>query len=185
MRTILGVCLVWSIGAIAQQQAIDPAKSVMTIHVGKSGLFSAVGHEHEISAAIESGSVNVSAQSVELHVKTGSLRVVDKNVSDKDREKIQSTMLGPEVLDAQRFPEIVFRSTRAESTGPVSWKVYGDLALHGESHPVAVAVTDRNGRYAGTSIFKQTDFGIKPVKAGGGSVRVKDEVQIEFDIVLK
>jgi hypothetical protein len=30
--------------------------------------------------------------------------------SDKDRAAIQSTMLGPEALDAERHPEIAFRS---------------------------------------------------------------------------
>jgi hypothetical protein len=32
--------------------------------------------------------------------------------------------------------------------------------------------------------LKQTDFGIKPVRVGGGAVRVKDEIQIDVDIQL-
>ena len=42
------------------------------------------------------------------------MRVRDAKVSDKDRAEIQKTMLGPEVLDVERYPEIVFRSTAAE-----------------------------------------------------------------------
>jgi hypothetical protein len=31
--------------------------------------------------------------------------------------------------------------------------------------------------------FKQSEFGISPVRVAGGTVRVKDEVKIEIDIV--
>jgi len=33
--------------------------------------------------------------------------------------------------------------------------------------------------------LKQTDFGIKPVTIAGGTVKVKDELTIEFDIVAR
>ena len=36
---------------------IDVQKSVMTVRVSKAGLFSALGHEHEISAPIQQGEV--------------------------------------------------------------------------------------------------------------------------------
>jgi hypothetical protein len=34
----------------------------------------------------------------------------------------------------------------------------------------------------GASRFKQTEFGVKPVKVAGGAIKVKDEVRVEFDI---
>jgi hypothetical protein len=34
---------------------IDTQKSTLTIHVGKTGAFSALGHEHEVRAPIHSG----------------------------------------------------------------------------------------------------------------------------------
>jgi len=45
-------------------------------------------------------------------------------------------------------------------------------------------VRETGGHFVGTARFKQMEFGIKPVKVAGGSVRVKDEVRIEFDIWL-
>jgi hypothetical protein len=33
--------------------------------------------------------------------------------------------------------------------------------------------------------LKQRDFGITPVSIGGGTIKVKDEVRIEFDVVPK
>lgn len=168
----------------AQPRPIDASKSVITVHVFKAGVLSALGHDHEIAANVSRGSVDAKAQTVELHIQTGSLQVRDVKGSDKDRSEIQQTMAGPEVLDVARYPEIAFRSTGAESSGDGSWTLHGNLTLHGQTHPVTVDVRDTNGHYVGSSRFKQTEFGITPVKVAGGSIRVKDEIRIEFDIQL-
>ena len=106
----------WSIGVLwaanAQQHPIDTRKSVMIVRVYETGVLSALGHDHEIDAPISGGTVDVTAHNVEVHVNAGELKVRDREVSDKDRAEIQTTMLGPEVLDAQHYPEIMFRSTR-------------------------------------------------------------------------
>ena len=49
---------------------------------------------------------------------------------------------------------------------------------------MTVDVKEKSGHYTGHATLKQTDFGIEPVKVAGGAVRVKDEVQVEFDIQL-
>jgi polyisoprenoid-binding protein YceI len=175
-------CLAWT--AKAQQHTIDTAKSVMTVRVYKAGVLSAFGHDHEIAAPIAGGKVDSAAHTVELHTNANALRVRDPKVSEKDRGEIEKTMLGPEVLDAGRYPEIVFRSTAAEPTGTGSWKVQGTLTLHGQTQPVTAEVRENAGRYEGTSLLKLADFGIKPVRIAGGAVKVKDEIRIEFDIQL-
>jgi len=43
----------------------------------------------------------------------------------------------------------------------------------------------QNGGYRGSGQLRQKDFGITPVSVAGGSVKVKDEVRIEFDIIGK
>lgn len=185
IRLAIGVAaFILAGGASAQPRAIDTEKSVMTVHVHKAGVFSALGHDHEISASIARGTMDAAAQLVKLYVKAGALQVRDAGASEKDRAQIQSTMLGPEVLDAEKFPEIAFVSTGAEGTGANSWTVHGNLTLHGQTHAVDVDVRETSGHYTGTSHFKQTDFGIKPVRVAGGSIRVKDEIQIEFAIQL-
>ena len=174
----------WAAAAIAQQRAIDTTQSVMTVRVYKAGLLSALGHNHEIGAPIAGGTVNPTTRQVELHTHARALQVRDPGVSDKDRAEIQSTMLGPQVLDAEQHPEIVFRSTAAEPLNAGSWKVQGNLTLHGQTHAVTVEVREEGGHYVGTSRFKQTGFGIKPVKVAGGTIQVKDEIRIEFNIQL-
>jgi hypothetical protein len=47
--------LVCVIGAGAQQQNINTQNSTLTIHVGKTGVFSGLGHSHEVRAPIQSG----------------------------------------------------------------------------------------------------------------------------------
>jgi len=176
--------LAWTAAASAQPHAIDTAKSVMTVHVSKGGAFSAFGHNHEIAAPIKGGKADTTAHSIELSVDAAALRVRDPDASEKDRAEVQKTMLGPEVLDSERYREIVFRSTSAKPAGPGSWLVSGTLTLHGQTRPVAVKVTERGGHYVGQALIRQTEFGITPIKVGGGAVKVKDEVRIEFNVEL-
>ena len=175
--------IIWT-AAGAQQQAIDTRTSTMTVRVYKAGVFSAFGHDHEIAAPISGGAVDTSAPHLELRTDAAALRVRDPKASDKDRSEIQKTMLGPEVLDVERYPEIAFRSTAVEPMGAGAWKVRGALTLHGQTRPLAVEVNERAGHYVGSLLLKQTDFGIKPIRIAGGTVRVKDEIRIEFDIQL-
>jgi polyisoprenoid-binding protein YceI len=164
-------------------RAIDPQQSVLTVHVLKAGLFSAFGHEHEIRAPIQQGSFTTQDPSVELTVNARELRVMDKDVSDKDRAEIQATMLGSKVLDSERFSVIRFRSTAVTPAADDKWIVQGELTVHGETRPVKFVVALQNGHYHGTAEIKQKDFGITPVTVGGGTVRVKNELRVEFDIV--
>jgi len=176
--------MVCALTASGQPRAIDAAKSTMTVHVYKTGMLSALGHDHEISALVTAGTVDTAGRKVELQVNAAALRVQDPKGSDKDRGEIQANMLGPDVLDAEKHKEIRFRSTSAESAGEGGWKVSGELTLHGATQPVSIDVHERDGHYVGTCRFNITNFGIKPIKAAGGTVRVKDEVQIDFDIQL-
>jgi polyisoprenoid-binding protein YceI len=174
----------WATDAAAPIE-IDAGQSVMTVHVLKSGMFSAFGHEHEISAPIQQGTLSEKERSVELTVDARKMKVVDKDVSDKDRTEIQETMLGPKVLDTAKFPEIRFRSSSVDENGAGRWNVRGDLTLHGQSRPIKLEVQKQDGHYRGRAEFKQTDFGISPVSGGGGTVKVKDELRVEFEIVAK
>jgi polyisoprenoid-binding protein YceI len=122
--------------------------------------------------------------SIELRIDTRKLRVLDPEASDSTRAQIQETMLGIQVLDADHFPEIHFQSIGVEPKGPDHWIVHGNLALHGKDHTIAVEVTLKDERYRGSATLKQTDFGITPVTVAGGTVKVKDEIKVEFDIAL-
>src|SRR5216684_2013519 len=129
-RTLLlaAASLVYALGVSAQQHNIDTQKSTLTIHVGKTGVFSGLGHEHEVRAPIRSGSADTGAHvAVEIHVDARTLTVVGKDEPEKDRAEVQQTMLGPEVLDSEHHQEIVFKSTSAEAGGAGKWTLHGNL----------------------------------------------------------
>jgi hypothetical protein len=46
-------------------------------------------------------------------------------------------------------------------------------------------VTKKEGKLEGSAEFQQRAFGITPVSVAGGTVKVKDEVKIELQIVLE
>jgi polyisoprenoid-binding protein YceI len=176
--------LLWTADA-SSQKAIDTERSVLTVRVYKTGLLSALGHEHEIRAPIQKGTFDEGKNTVEFVVDARTLRVLDSDVSEKDRTEIQSTMLGPKVLDSAEFHEIRFHSTDVSRAGEARWILHGDLTLHGQARPVKVDVEHRDGRYRGSAQLRQKEFGITPVTVAGGSIRVKDEIRVEFEIVGK
>src|SRR5215469_4267454 len=184
VKSQIAVLLCAAMLAAAPRQ-INTTKSILTVHVHKAGVLSGLGgHDHEINAPIASGMVDTGARTVEIRVNAATLKVADSGASDNDSDEIRKTMLGPAVLDSQRYSEITFRSKSAESLGENAWRVQGDLTLHGETGPVETEVREADGHYRGTIRLRQTQFGIKPVKVAGGTVRVKDEIAIDFDIQL-
>jgi polyisoprenoid-binding protein YceI len=117
-------------------------------------------------------------------VDSSKLRVLDTEVSDSTRAKIQVTMQGAEVLDVVHFPEIHFQSTAVEPSGTDHWVIHGNLDLHGQTHPISFEVTLKDGLYAGAALLKQSEFGITPVRVAGGTIKVKDEIKVAFPIAL-
>ena len=185
MRTVLlaAAIFVGVPGVSAQQHTIDTQKSTLTIHVGKAGVFSALGHEHEVRAPIHSGVAETGSHpTVEVRVDARALRVIDNDDSEKNRAEVQKTMLGPEVLDSEHHQEIAFKSTDVEPTGQGQWTLRGNLTLRGQTRPISVQATLKDGRYIGETSVKLTDFGIKP--PGKAGVRAKDKVTIQFDVRL-
>ena len=55
-------------------------------------------------------------------------------------------------------------------------------SLHGVTKPVSLTVTQTGDFWTTHTVLKQTDFGIKPISIGGGMIKVKNEVEIEFQI---
>jgi len=159
-----------------------PRNSTITIHVGKSGLFSGFGHNHTVSAPIARAEVDQKSKTASITVLTREMKVLDPDASEKDRQEIQATMLGPKVLDSQKYPEIRFISTHIDQTSAGEFKVTGNLELHGITKQLEFPVTGTPEHYTGKTKLKQTDFGIQPVSVGGGTVKVKDEIELEFNV---
>src|SRR5215472_325156 len=122
--------------SLAQNQPIDQQRSVVTVRVFKSGLFSSFADNHEIRAPLSSGFLDESAQRVEVVIDSRKLEVLDPNLSPEKRQQVQERMLGPEVLDSDRFPEIRLEASSVKREAPDHFLVVGTLSLHGKTLPI-------------------------------------------------
>ena len=108
---------------------------------------------------------------------------------------------GPDFLDVERYPRIVFRSVEVRCAGEADFRVAGNLELHGVTRPVTL-----DARYLGrwqcpyweggrdlgpvsrigftaTTTINRHDFGVSwnaPMDRGG--VVVGDEVAVTLDV---
>ena len=182
VRSSLFLLTAVSIVATAAETAIDVEHSTIRIHVGKAGLFSAAGHEHWVDAPITDGSLQESPPQISFKVDATRMKVEDDpSLSAEKQAEVQRTMQ-TQVLESDKYAEITFRSTSIRATGGNTWEAQGDLTLHGQTRPVTAKVEKQQGSYVGRCQLKQTDFGIRPVRAAGGTVKVKDQLDIEFSI---
>jgi polyisoprenoid-binding protein YceI len=181
---VSGFLLAASVWLVSDDRAIDTEHSSLKIHVGKAGLFSAAGHDHWVTAPFAGGSFNDSDfPEVAFTVNARKLTLVeDSKLSAEQQAEIQHTMHA-KVLESESYPLISFHSTKIEKAGVNHWLVTGDLTLHGQRRPILAEVQYAEGAYTGRSTIKQTDFGINPVSVGGGVVKVKDQLEVQFVVV--
>jgi len=177
---------------------IVPSESDFWVFVGKTGLFSALAHDHEIGVKRFGGRVVIpgagaSGGSLEMEVDATSLVVLDKKPSEADKKKIFDSMHN-EVLESAKHQKITFKSVSVsdlKQTGNDNYSlvVNGDLTLRGVTKriavPVAATITPQQLRATGKYTLKQSDYGITPYSAAGGTIKVKNEVVVNFNIVAK
>lgn len=180
----------------ARHYTLVPAESSFTVFVAKGGFLSGLAHDHNIGVKVFSGEINITGAgfdtgALQLEAQTESLVILD-NVSEKDRAEITKNMRTA-VLDTAKYPKVVFRSTSltgfSQKDNSASFTLNGDLTLHGVTKrialPVTLTLTGQTLRATGQYTLRQTDFGITPYSAALGTIKVKNEVVIKFNIVAK
>ena len=207
MRIVLGrllllatvaACVVGLTAQTTERFAIDPATSTITLQAGKSGVFSFAGHDHEIVAPVSDGEItldrmDISRSRISLRFDAKALKVTGKGEPAGDVAEVQQVMLSDRVLDVRKFPVISFTSRTMSVTkrlgDRITVQVAGDLVLHGVTRPLTLPVDVQlmadQIRADGKATVRQTEFNIEPVKAGGGTVRVKNEVDVRFSVVAR
>lgn len=109
-------------------------------------------------------------------------------------EERDTHLKGPDFFDVAQFPTITFTSTSVSRADATTYTVVGDLALHGVTHPVTLAVTlsppfdhaggIRRGVEATTTVNRK-DFGINWEYPGEGpGVVVGDAIKVTIDAEL-
>jgi polyisoprenoid-binding protein YceI len=111
--------------------------------------------------------------------------------SDNAPDGFMTTLAGPEWLDAGKYPEMTYRSTKVERSGPNGLRISGQLTLHGVTKPVTLMAT-YNGGYAGhpydpharvgfsaKGTLKRSAFGVAyGIPAPGTIMGVFDDVEV-------
>jgi polyisoprenoid-binding protein YceI len=178
---------------------VDAQRSKIEIQVAREGFFKAFAHDHLVSATKFSGEVqlsqsNVQDSAVSFVVDARSLVVLDPGESEKDRKEVQATMLGEQVLDVARYPQIEFASSSVKSASKkgdaFELQVQGALILHGVKRPVTIPIrvqvaTDGTLTADAEVSLLQSEYGITPIKVAGGTVRVKDKLRLIFHILAR
>jgi len=170
-------------------------KSKFTVQAFAEGLFSAFGHDPVILIRNFAGDVQFTPGTYEnaklqIIVDPNSL-AVSNDAKEKDRLDIERTMR-EEVLETAKYREIVFSSSNISVNKLAGERcrvrVIGDLTLHGATQKnlwisTEATVNEASLREQGEFSLKQTDFGIKPYSAAGGTIKLKNELKFSFDIV--
>ena len=151
------------------------------------------GLDFDRDTIMEVGAVRFDPQAIEqaaieLTFDASALKVTGKGEPPADVPKVQQVMVSGQVLDVATHPVIVFRSqqirVRTRSAGQWRLQVAGELTLRGTTRPISglveVEISADRLVGSGTLVVKQTSFGIQPVSAGLGMVRVKDEVTVNY-----
>jgi polyisoprenoid-binding protein YceI len=170
---------------------LGPQDGQLTIRTAKGGAASKAGHNLVIEVQTWGATVQIApdpAQSVlELTADSRSFRVLQgtggiKPLSEDDKAGITQTV-DHEVL---KGTPITFRSTAVRPEGDGRFRVTGDLEL---ANGISLIAFDINigddGRLTASATVKQTEWGIKPYSALLGALKVRDEVEVAIDAVLR
>lgn len=175
---------------------LEASSSRFTVQAFARGLLAGFGHNPTLQIRDFAGEVvcvpgTLAQSSLHLIVRADSVTVIDE-VSAKDRREIEHTVQ-TEVLEAAQFPQIEFQSTEsmAQRTGENRYRVRltGALSLRGltRQQVVEARVTFQPDglRAQGGFSLQESAFGIKPVSALGGMLKIKDGLEFTFDIFAR
>ncbi|MEC8832531.1 MAG: YceI family protein [Bacteroidota bacterium] len=109
---------------------------------------------------------------------------------DTDNGRRDDHLRSADFFDAEQYPAITFKSTGYEKTGDNTFKVTGDLTMHGTTKPVTLdgkvngVITDQRSQKlkAGlklTGTVNRLEFGV-----GGDTPTLGDEVELTINLEM-
>ena len=171
---------------------IEPRISRFQVQAFAGGLLSALGHNPIFAIRGLVGDMSFREETLEeasliIRVDASSIRLMD-DISERDRREIERIM-HMDVLETNRFPEIMFATTKVdvlERANPHVVNLDGNLTLHGQTRALVIQarVSVNGGLLRAFGEFKvwQSDYHIELVSIGGGTLKIKDELKLKFDI---
>jgi hypothetical protein len=165
----------------AGTHTIGPSNGSLKVKTGKEGAAAKMGHDlvlgvNSWQATVEGGD----SPSISLTADPGSVEVIEgsggaKPLSDKDRGDIKKSITNKVLGGSQ----ITFTSSTVEDNGG-QMLAKGDLSIAGKSSQVSVPLSVSGNTISGSITLSQKDFGIKQFSAMMGALKVKDQVEVQF-----
>jgi polyisoprenoid-binding protein YceI len=165
--------------------AIDGAHSIAEFSVKHMMVAKAKGRFGSFGGSIQWDQANPAASSVEISIDTASI-----NTNEPQRD---GHLRSDDFFNSEQYPNATFQSTRIEPNGDNEFKVYGDLTIRDQTHPIALdvelegQVVDPYGlNRAGFEVegeISRKQFGLNwnALLETGGAV-VADKVKLVFHI---
>jgi polyisoprenoid-binding protein YceI len=145
---------------------LDPEHAVVGFLVMHAGYANVLGRFREVEGEISFDEATKQLGGGEIRVKTASVFT--------DHDKRDEHLRGPDFLNAEEFPDMIFRLEGAEATGERTGRITGTLELLGVRKPMSLDVTwNKSAEYPfGTGVF-----GTRPYVIGvsaRGTIRRSD-----------
>jgi hypothetical protein len=192
---------------------LGPGDGRVLVKTGREGLAARAGHDLTIeitgwSARVtvpDSADGGIAAATLTAELDLGSLAVRTgtggaKPLSDRDRRDIEGQarkILGNAAQASFASAKIIPSPSGTESSGTESsgtespgtatnGAVEGTLTLRGTSRPLRLqVVSPAPGQFRGSATVRQTDFGITPYSGFFGTLKLKNEITVEFEVKFK
>lgn len=175
--------------APAGTYSLDKAHSTVVFRLSHMGFSRYTAGFEAVDGKLAFDPAHPAAMSVTATIDPKSLRLPMPPAGFKD------TLLGPNWLDAGKYPEITFRSTKVEPTGPNTARVTGDFTLHGVTKPVVLEATFNGGYppnsfdpggarigFSGHGVIRRSDYGIAyGIPAPGTNMGVGDQIDVTIE----
>jgi polyisoprenoid-binding protein YceI len=119
---------------------------------------------------------------------------IETDFPDPLKVDFNGQLRGRDWLDAAKYPQMIFRSRRVVPTGKQTFRIEGELTLHGVTKPVSLDAK-YNGGYAGHPMdpnarigfsarghLQRSQFGVSAgIPAPGTTMGVSDEVEVVIE----
>lgn len=158
----------------------------MELVVEKTGLMSGKKHLFvfaEYRADLSYDLAKPENSSIELRLNATRIECKDDWVNAKDLKKIEAEARD-KMLNAAKYPDLIFRSARIQSMTAGRYLVDGMLVIRGVARPVTVAVNMQPGpgmlSFDGEATVDMTAWGLKPPSAALGTVGTNKQMQFRF-----
>ena len=144
--------------------AVDPGHTQVGWRVSHMGFSNYAGGFSDVSGTLDLQPKNPAASKLSIKILVASVTTTS--------DKLTGELKGDQWLDAGKFPEMSFISTKVTPAGKDKAKVAGNLTLHGVTKPVTLDVTlvgagvnPLNKKvtvgFEAAGTFKRSEFGVK------------------------